>query len=1064
MASLTGNQIKDTYEGLLKTTDNDVLGSSAKVITDGAGNASGLSLDTNGNVAVAADLSVGDELIVTGAASVGGTLTLDGALIDSNGSSGTGGQVLASTVTGTDWVSLSEISGVDGTGTADKIAKWSDTDSIANSTITDNGSLVSFATPISVTGAVTSTGANTASSFVKTGGTSSQFLKADGSVDGTVYATEADLTTAEGRISVNEGDIVAIEAKTDYITVTQAVNLDTMESDIAGVKTKTDFITVTQAVDLDDMEADIATNASDIATNASAITTKVSKSGDTMTGNLTSTGFIKTGGTSSQFLKADGSVDSSTYLTAESDTLDAVTDRGATTTNSIAVGNVTATSFIKSGGTSAQFLKADGSIDSNAYITAESDTLDSVTDRGAVTTNTVTVGDFNAQASSLNSLSVVTTSSFTGDAAFDTDTLFVDVSADRVGVNTNAPTEALDVVGNVKASGTLAVSGAATLSSTLAVTGISTLTGNVGIGISPSAPLDVSAPDGTIKLTSSTGTNFTSIRTINTGGTLYQGIERSAGGVLGITGAYEAFLFYGADNPLLIATNNSYVRLATNGAERMRIHSAGDISFRDSSANEAFYWDASAARLGIGTDVPSRKLEVYAVNPAFALKSSTTTGYSELYFADSDSDSVGFINYSHTDDELVFGTNGSSKMRIDSSGNVGIGVAPSAKLDVYSGSSGVVANFSGPNAYGAETGILLSQSRAKISGFLNTGGATPGSNLRFYTMPDSGSVTERMRIDSSGQVGVGVSPSYKLHTLIAAGSSNGIGLLNTSGQGLKIYTDSTAANADVYIQQGGTGSSLIFRQNTSERMRITSGGFLKASNDGTYAGVSSSYHEMRSDANTRIVAFSNKSSTLTEDNGILIQFTAAAPNNTVARFIVAEDTSASRFVVYSNGNVVNTNNSYGAISDAKLKENVVDASPKLEDLMQVQVRNFNYIGDDKKQLGVVAQELEQVFPSMIDESPDHEERDVEVRDEEGNIVYKTEQVLVSEAVLDEEGNVVEEAVYETIVTDEPEMTKEKFDLGTVTKSVKYSVFVPMLIKAIQELNAKVESLEAQLNA
>jgi hypothetical protein len=62
---------------------------------------------------------------------------------------------------------------------------------------------------------------------------------------------------------------------------------------------------------------------------------------------------------------------------------------------------------------------------------------------------------------------------------------------------------------------------------------------------------------------------------------------------------------------------------------------------------------------------------------------------------------------------------------------------------------------------------------------------------------------------------------------------------------------------------------------------------------------------------------------------------------------------------------------------------------------------------------------------MIDESPDHEERDVEVRDEEGNIVYKTEQVLVSEAVLDEEGNVVEEAVYETIVTDEPEMTKEK---------------------------------------
>jgi hypothetical protein len=171
-----------------------------------------------------------------------------------------------------------------------------------------------------------------------------------------------------------------------------------------------------------------------------------------------------------------------------------------------------------------------------------------------------------------------------------------------------------------------------------------------------------------------------------------------------------------------------------------------------------------------------------------------------------------------------------------------------------------------------------------------------------------------------------------------------------------------------------------------------------------------------------------------------------------------------RFIVYSNGNVVNWFNSYGAISDIKVKENIIDATPKLDKLMDVRVVNYNIVGDDKKQLGVVAQELEQVFPSMIDESPDYEERDVEVRDEEGNIVYKTEQVLVSEAVLDEEGNVVEEAVYETIVTDEPEMTKERVDLGTVTKSVKYSVFVPMLIKAIQELNAKVESLEAQLNA
>jgi len=118
------------------------------------------------------------------------------------------------------------------------------------------------------------------------------------------------------------------------------------------------------------------------------------------------------------------------------------------------------------------------------------------------------------------------------------------------------------------------------------------------------------------------------------------------------------------------------------------------------------------------------------------------------------------------------------------------------------------------------------------------------------------------------------------------------------------------------------------------------------------------------------------------------------------------------FNVTTNGNVTNTNNSYGAISDAKLKENIVDASPKLVDLMQVKIRNYNLKGDyeQHKQLGVIAQELEAVFPAMVDESPD--------RDKEGN------------------------------------------DLGTTTKSVKYSVFVPMLIKAIQELKAEFDAYKA----
>jgi hypothetical protein len=118
------------------------------------------------------------------------------------------------------------------------------------------------------------------------------------------------------------------------------------------------------------------------------------------------------------------------------------------------------------------------------------------------------------------------------------------------------------------------------------------------------------------------------------------------------------------------------------------------------------------------------------------------------------------------------------------------------------------------------------------------------------------------------------------------------------------------------------------------------------------------------------------------------------------------------YVIYENGDVRNSNNSYGAISDAKLKENIADATPKLDKINQVRVVNFNLIGDTKKQIGVVAQELEQVFPSLVDETTD--------RDSEGN------------------------------------------DLSTTTKSVKYSVFVPILIKAMQEQQAMIVQLQADV--
>jgi hypothetical protein len=162
-------------------------------------------------------------------------------------------------------------------------------------------------------------------------------------------------------------------------------------------------------------------------------------------------------------------------------------------------------------------------------------------------------------------------------------------------------------------------------------------------------------------------------------------------------------------------------------------------------------------------------------------------------------------------------------------------------------------------------------------------------------------------------------------------------------------------------------------------------------------------------------------------------------NNTSEAYFRGYSTSvsASRIVIFSNGNIVNSNNSYGALSDIKIKENITDATPKLEDLLKVKVRNYNLIGEETKQIGVIAQELEEIFPAMIDESEDFEEVQVPQLDEEGN------------EVLNEEGEVV--------------TTKERVSKGTTTKSVKYSVFVPMLIKAIQEQQEIINEMRAEID-
>jgi hypothetical protein len=70
---------------------------------------------------------------------------------------------------------------------------------------------------------------------------------------------------------------------------------------------------------------------------------------------------------------------------------------------------------------------------------------------------------------------------------------------------------------------------------------------------------------------------------------------------------------------------------------------------------------------------------------------------------------------------------------------------------------------------------------------------------------------------------------------------------------------------------------------------------------------------------------------------------------------------------HANGDITNINNSYGGWSDIRLKENIVNTGPKLQDLLKVRIVNYNLKGlaSTNKHIGVIAQELETIFPSLV---------------------------------------------------------------------------------------------------
>ena len=123
----------------------------------------------------------------------------------------------------------------------------------------------------------------------------------------------------------------------------------------------------------------------------------------------------------------------------------------------------------------------------------------------------------------------------------------------------------------------------------------------------------------------------------------------------------------------------------------------------------------------------------------------------------------------------------------------------------------------------------------------------------------------------------------------------------------------------------------------------------------------------------------------------------------------------------TNGDLHNTNNSYGSSSDSRLKENIVDATSQWDDIKNIKVRKYNFRTGNgfqtHTQIGVIAQELESVSPGLVITAPAKE----------------------GDTTEDASGNVL-----------------------TTRKTVSYSVLYMKAVKALQEAMTRIETLEAKV--
>ena len=412
-----------------------------------------------------------------------------------------------------------------------------------------------------------------------------------------------------------------------------------------------------------------------------------------------------------------------------------------------------------------------------------------------------------------------------------------------------------------------------------------------------------------------------------------------------------------------IALNKTDVKFYSSGSEQMRLTSTG---------------------LGIGTSSPASKLTVSRGGSA-GVVSNFTDGLAQGLALTTGTGYFGFYNPNYGAITFRDGGNTVENMRLTDSGNLGLGVTPSAWSGV-----GKTLQINTGGAISADTANTYFSTNSYYNGtnwiYQTTNNATRytmASNSHLWYVAPSGTAgnaitfTQAMTLDASGNLLVGATSSTTGNvngTIAFGGADAGIIYLErqTGTDQLRFYVGgnrlgylNTASSA---VTLGTANYPLVFATNDTERARIDSSGNLLVGT--TSLPVSNGTLSVKNTAGGNNIAarfFGDYS-----DSQHAVYFDKASTTNTTSQVFVGftvNNQATGSGQINANGA---SQAAFGSFSDSRLKENIVDLQPQLSNIMALRPVEFDYIESEGggHQTGFIAQEMETIFPDAVGERSD----------------------------------------------------------------------------------------------